>query len=260
MENDKQLVAEDEMIELEIGDQDEQEQETESAEQDEQKPQARQGDPWKAMQKERAKRKEAEERAKIYESILKEHSMERAASERHSDPLDDLAEKYKDNEDMGPIVEALRLLNSKVSTPRDDILDIQAEKLAERYPGVAEHKADVISAARKYGIDVKKAYFMLYGEEAVSAPRDDILRQAELQAANRPSETAQVTTAGNAQPAPQKTKKTIQVSRSDLEAMKRYGISPAQYAQFQESYTNGISVDAMRRIYGGKSSAKKEKG
>lgn len=270
MDNDTQYVVpdDDEMVELEIGGDDDGGQPEPNPETNQQDDQ---GNYKKAMHSERARRKEAEERATMYEAMLKQFSMERGADKPKvvADPIDAAIEKYSGDEAMAPIVEAMKFLRNNQAKPTDDVIGIKFDALAEKYPGANEHRSDVIRAAKEYGIDVKKAYFMLYGEEAMNAPADDIRRQMELQSAAQPSETAQINSAGNAQPTPQKTKKTIQVSRSEAERMKRMGITPAQYDQFISAYTNsivnaqrtgmrpGVQASTMNQIFGGKGSAKK---
>jgi len=211
----------------------------------------------KAMQEERAKRKEAEERARLYESILRERSEEKAVS-TSPDPFDATIAELE-GEGNTTVAKALKALRSQMGKPADNVVDLEVQVVAQQYPGILDHKAEVIRATKQYGIPVKNAYFMLYGEEATKAPKDDILREMELRAATQPAPTANVSTAGGVQPAPQKTNKTKLIPRSEAEFYKAKGIPVSVAVALDERISRGesFSGEELARMFSSKGGAKK---
>jgi len=213
----------------------------------------------KALQAERAKRKKAQEELDLYKAMLKRQTSEPEPAKSTPAPFEEALKKLGENEDNAPLVAALNALYSQTAKPSDDVMDIQVEKLATQYPTAIEHKADIIKTAKQYSIPVKSAYFMLYGEEATSMSRDDILREADLTSAKKNS-VAQVTPAGNVPATSEKRKETIKLPQSMVPKLTAAGITTNQYAElYRLSSKNptGIPVNELQRIFGGKSETKK---
>lgn len=214
----------------------------------------------KAMQDERKKRQKLQDEVELYKTILRQRADEPVVKDTKADPFDAAIAKLSGDEDNADVVEALKELSARTSKPSDDIMDLQVEKLSEQYPGALEHSTDIIKAAKKHGIPVKSAYFMLYGEEAVSTPKDDILRAAELAAAAKRDSVPQVTSDGNVQSTSEKRKDTIQLPKSFVSNLQTAGFTPTQYGNMQRlkaKYPNGIPADEMARAFGAKGEVKK---
>jgi len=218
------------------------------------------GNMQKAMQEERKKRQKLQDEVELYKTILRQRADEPAVKDTKADPFEAAIAKLSGDEDNADVVAALKELSARTSKPSDDIMDLQVEKLSEQYPGALEHSTDIIKAAKKHGIPVKSAYFMLYGEEAVSTPKDDILRAAELAAAAKRDSIPQVTSDGNVQSTSEKRKDTIKLPASFVPKLQAAGISTTQFANMQRlaaKYPNGIPADEMARAFGAKGETKK---
>lgn len=217
------------------------------------------GNMQKAMHSERARRKKAEERAELLESLLKRQTGEPEPVKSVPAPFEEALKKLGENEDNAPLVAALNALYSQTAKPSEDVMDMQIDKLAVDHPTAVEHKDDIIKTAKRYGIPVKSAYFMLYGEEASNMSRDDILREADLASAKK-NAVAQVTPVGNVPPTSEKRKETIKIPAALVAEMHNAGISEMQYAGLQRAkaqYPEGIPASVLQSIYGGKGTTKK---
>jgi hypothetical protein len=160
------------------------------------------------------------------------------------------------DEDKAEFAKVLKQVYSKVAKPTDSVMELQLDSLCDKYPGAADHKPEIIATAKKHGITVKEAYFMRYGEEAASAPKNDLLREVELQKAAMQNSTARVDPGGNVPPGPVKKKQTVKVTRSEAEMMRRLGITPQQYAQAM-SHQGAYSGDMLSSIFGKEGGVKK---
>lgn len=213
----------------------------------------------RAMQDERKKRQKLQDEVELLRTVIRQRADE-PVKETKVDPFEAAIAKLSNDEDNADVVEALKTLYAQAAKPSDDIMDLQMDKLSEAFPGAIEHRNDIVKAAKKYGIPVKKAYFMLYGEEAVSTPKDDILRTAELAAAAKRDSVAQVTSDGNVQPTPEKRKDTIKLPASFVPKLQAAGFTTTQFANMQRlavKYPNGIPADEMARAFGAKGETKK---